>query len=167
MDAIDPSRIASKAARKAGPAADFLEQREAEKRLPAWLTWGAAVYAERFYRDQSIDLEATPDADPWWTRTWSISNLNDAGGIGAMADIFLVEMDPAQSKKARHQLLKAGSLVAFILDGGCAPVQEAHAALKTALIEAGLEGPVDKKIIAALEDAIRAHEAELRAFVGA
>ncbi len=166
VDAIDPSPAASKAARKDGPGADFLTEREAEKRLPAWLTWGAAVYAERFYRDTSIDLVATPDADPWWTRTWSVSNLVDAGGLGDMAEVFEVAMDPADAKKARLQLLRAGSLVAFVLDGDCGPVREAHAALKGALIEAGLTGPLDPELVAALEDAIRAHEAELRAFIG-
>ena len=166
VDAIDPSPKASKGARKSGPGANFLSEREAEKRLPAWLSWGAAVYAERFYRDRSIDLKVTPDADPWWARAWSISNLKDAGGLGDIAQVFDVHMDPAEAKKARLQLLRAGVLVAFILDGGCAPVEEAHAALKAELVEAGLYGPVDPELVSHLEEAIRAHEAELRAFVG-
>lgn len=167
VDAIDPGPKASKAARKNGPGADFLSEREAEKRLPAWLTWGAAVYAERFYRDTSIDLKVTPDADPWWTRAWSISNLKAAGGLGEIAEVFKVNMDPAEPKKARLQLLRAGSLVAFILDGNCGPVREAHAALKMALVEAGLDGPIDPQLASDLEDAIRAHEAALRAFLEA
>ncbi len=167
VDAIDPSPKASKAARKDGPGADFLGEREAEKRLPGWLTWGAAVYAERFYRDTSIDLKASPDANPWWTRAWSISNLEAAGGLGGMAEVFQVNMDPAEAKKARLQLLRAGALVAFILDGDCGPVREAHTALKAALIEAGLDGPMDPQLISDLEEAIRAHEKELRAFLGA
>ncbi|QDV06092.1 hypothetical protein Poly30_15960 [Planctomycetes bacterium Poly30] len=167
VDAIDPSPNASRSARKDGPGPDFLSEREAEKRLPAWLTWGAAVYAERFYRDTSIDLKVTPDADPWWTRAWSVSNLIEAGGLGEMAEVFEVDMDPAEAKKARLQLLRAGALVAFILDGDCAPVRKAHAALKAALIEAGLDGPIDQELVVALEGAIRAHEAELRAFLGA
>jgi hypothetical protein len=167
VDAIDPSPKASKAARKDGPGADFLSEREAEKRLPAWLTWGATVYAERFYRDTSIDLKVTPDADPWWTRAWSISNLRDAGGLGDIAEVFKVNMDPAAAKKARLQLLRAGALVAFVLDGDCGPVREAHAALKAALVEAGLDGPIYPQLVSDLEDAIRAHEAELRAFLGA
>ncbi len=167
VDAVDPSPNASKAARKSGPSPDFLGEREAEKRLPAWLTWGAAVYAERFFRDTSIDLKVTPDANPWWTREWSVSNLNDAGGLGSIDEVFEVTMDPAEAKKARLQLLRAGSLVAFVLDGECAPVREAHAALKTGLVEAGLHGTIDSKLVTALEDAIRAHEKELRAFLGA
>ena len=166
VDAVDPSPNASKGARKVGPGADFLSEREAEKRLPAWLTWGAAIYAERFFQDTSIDLKVTPDADPWWARAWSISNLKDAGGLGEIADVFQVDMDPAEAKKARLQLLRAGTLVAFILDGDCAPVREAHAALKAALIEAGPAKPIDPQLIKDLEAAIGAHEPELRAFVG-
>ena len=84
-----------------------------------------------------------------------------------MAEVFQVNMDPAEAKKARLQLLRAGALVAFILDGDCGPVREAHTALKAALIEAGLDGPMDPQLISDLEEAIRAHEKELRAFLGA
>lgn len=167
VDAIDPCPKANKGARKKGPGPEFLAEREAEKRLPPWLTFGAAVYAERFYRDTSIDLEATPDANPWWTRAWSISNMKDAGGLGDLDAAFEVKMDPAEAKKARLQLLRAGALVAFVLDGTCAPVQEAHAKLKAGLVEAGLDGSLDPKLVQELEDTIRAHEKELRAFLGA
>lgn len=166
VDAVDPCPEASKAARKDGPGPDFLAEREAEKRLPPWLSWGAAVYAERFYRDTSIDLAATPDANPWWTRAWSLSNLEAAGGLGDMASVFEVHMDPARAEEARLQLLRAGTLVAFVLDGDCEPVRAAHTALRAALVEAGLEGPVDQDLVRALEDAIRAHEGALRAFIG-
>lgn len=165
VDAIDPCPKANKAARKKGPGPDFLAEREAEKRLPAWLSWGAAVYAERFFYDTSLDLEAQPDANPWWTRAWSIQNLEAAGGLGDLSEVFEVEMNPAEAKKARLQLLRAGTLMAFILDGKCKPVEEAHAALKAGLIEAGLEGSLDTALVTALEEAIRSNETALRAFV--
>lgn len=165
IDAVDPCPKAEKAARKKGPGPDFLAEREAEKRLPAWLSWGAAVYAERFYRDTSLDLEAQPDANPWWTRAWSIQNLEAAGGLGGMAGVFEVHMDPAEAKRARLQLLRVGALMAFVLDGGCEPVEEAHAALKAGLIDAGLDGPLDPELVKNLEDAIRSNETALRAFL--
>jgi hypothetical protein len=166
VDAVDPSPKAAKAAAKNGPGADFLSELEAEKRLPAWLAWGTAVYAERFFRDTKIDLEKTPDADPWWARAWSLSNLKDAGGLGEMAEVFEVHLDPAEAKKARLQLLRVGTLMAFVLDGNSEPVRTAHAALKAGLVEAGIGGTLDPQLIRDLEEAIVASEAELRAFVG-
>ena len=74
-------------------------------------------------------------------------------------------MDPAEAKRARLQLLRVGALMAFVLDGGCEPVEEAHAALKAGLIEAGLDGPLDPQLVKDLEDAIRSNETALRAFL--
>ena len=80
-------------------------------------------------------------------------------------EVFDVDMNPDEAKKARLQLLRAGALVAFVLDGECGPVREAHAALKAALVEAGVDKAIDPKLVDDLEEAIRAHEAELRAFI--
>jgi hypothetical protein len=57
-------------------------------------------------------------------------------------------------------LLEAGLVVAFAVDGSCAPVSTAHAAFKQSLAS----GKIDAKRVTALTDAIRAHEQELRSF---
>ena len=63
---------------------------------------------------------------------------------------------------AQKLLMEAGLLVAFVVDGDCEPVREAHADLVRAL----LAGRLYPKQVEALEDALRAHAAELAAFAG-
>src|SRR5262245_8895787 len=54
VDALDPSPDAVKKALVAGPGPDHYVAYQAEKRLPAWLRWGGAVYAERYFRDTTV-----------------------------------------------------------------------------------------------------------------
>ena len=58
--------------------------------------------------------------------------------------------------------MEAGLLVAFLVDGDCAPVSAEHAAFKKALAAGRVEG----QRVTALTEVLRAHWTELRAFAG-
>ncbi len=156
VDALDPSPKAVRKALKDGPGREHAAAYTAEKGLPPWLRYGGAVYAERYYYDD----QAAQDADPWWPRAWSLDNLEAAGGMRPLDEVLAFALDPDQREDGRKLLLEAGLLVAFVVDGGCAPVAEAHAELKRSLASSRLH----PKRIQALEEALRAHEAELLAF---
>jgi poly(3-hydroxybutyrate) depolymerase len=159
VDALDPSPKAVRKALGAGaPPADAYDAYEAEKLLPAWLRYGGAVYAERYFRDSSV----APDADPWWARQWSLDNLKGRGGLRDLDDVFAFRIDPDDSEDGLKLLIEAGLVVAFVVDGACAPVAEAHAKFKRAMVA----GKVHANDVAALQEAVAAQLDELRAFAG-
>jgi len=158
VDAIDPSPKAIRKGSSGGPDPEYYEAFLEEKQLPAWLRYGGAVYAERYFRDtrpHAVD-------DPWWPRTWSLDNLRQRGGLRPIPEVFAFPLDPDDRDGGLKLLLEAGLLVAFVLDGDCAPVTTAHAKLKKGLVA----GRVKAAQVKALQAALLAHEAELRAFAG-
>jgi len=158
VDALDPSPKAVRAALKDGPDGDHYEAYGAEKRLPAWLRCGGAVYAERYFRDTSVD----EGGDPWWARSWSLENLRARGGLRDLDEVFAFRLDPEDREDGLRRLIEAGLVVSFIVDGGCEPVSEAHSELGRALVS----GRLHPNHVEALEGAVLAHEAELRAYAG-
>ena len=158
VEALDPSPKAVRKALSKGPGKDYFEAYQAEKKLPSWLRWGAAVYGERYFYDTRV---AEGD-DPWWTRAWSVENLKNRGGLRSMADLFAFRLDPSDRDDGLKLLLEAGLVVAFIVDGECEPVQLEHEKLKKALVA----GAAGTKQAAALADAVLANVPALRAFAG-
>lgn len=159
VDALDPSpRSVAKALPK-GPGAEHFDAYEAEKALPRWLRLGGAVYAERYFRDAGAEARG---GDPWWARAWSLENLAKQGGLGPLDEALRAELDPDDRLGALRRMLAAGAIVAFMVDGDCAPVAAAHAALLATL----RVGRVRPEEVRALEAALLGHEAALRAFVG-
>lgn len=152
VDALDPS---PKAVRKSDEP-DYFEAYEAEKSLPAWLRYGGAVYAERFFRDDTVG----PDGDRWWARNWSLDNLRKRGGLRPLAEVFAFELDPNDREEGIKRMIEAGLLVAYLVDGDDALLMEQHAALKRSLIA----GTVKKSQLRELEAALQEREAALRAF---
>lgn len=158
VEALDPSPKAVKKALGAGPREDYHASYEAEKLLPAWLRWGGAVYAQRFFQDASV----APDGDAWWARTWSLDNLEQRGGMRPLAEVLAFRVNPDERDAALELLLEAGVVVSFVVDGACAPVVAAHAELKRALAA----GSARKTQVEALTAALVANEAALQAYVG-
>ena len=158
-DALDPS---PKAVRKAlagrDEEFDYYATYEAEKRLPAWLRVGGAVYAERFFHDTSV----ASDGDAWWARKWSLENLSLRGGLEELSEVLAFRLDPDDRDRSLRLLIEAGLVVAFIVDGGCEPVMEAHAMLKRALAS----GRLHTNHVKALVEALGTNEEALRAFAG-
>ena len=162
IDAIDPSRKATKRAAKKGITGEYFEAFSSEKKLPEWLRVGAAVYVERFFHDDTVELTENPDADRWWARDWSLTNLESVGGMGEAEAVFSQGMDPDDREGSRAFMLRAGALMSFMLDGDCEAVSEAHAAMCREF-KAGRLLPKHTK---ALERAIIEHAEELREFAG-
>ena len=156
VDAIDPSPKAVRRALAKGTGGDYATSYEAEKRLPAWLRYGGAVYAERYFKD----AYAAADRDPWWPRAWSLENLKSRGGLRPLEQVFAFDLDPDRRDDGQKLLIEAGLLVAFAVDGDCAPVGAALLELQRALAT----GRFRPSLVSALEDSIRASEARLRAF---
>jgi hypothetical protein len=158
VDALDPSPKAVRRALAAGPGPDFFDKYQAEKLLPEWLRYGGAVYAERYFHDASV----AEGGDPWWARAWSIDNLRSRGGWRGLDLVLAFRLDPEDREDGLKLLIEVGLVVAFVVDGGCAPVSEAHAELKRALVA----GRVRPSHVEALVEALRANEAQLLAFAG-
>ena len=111
--------------------------------------------AERYFEDATVE-------DRWWARKWSLENLKSRGGMRELSAVLACRLDPDDRDDALKLLLEAGLCVAFIVDGECAPLAEAHAAFKESLAS----GQVNPKFVTALTEALVAHERELRAFAG-
>jgi hypothetical protein len=102
------------------------------------------------------------DGDPLWARKWSIENIARSGGLDPLDRIFefaVTSDDPVTSAKLINE---SGLLVAFLLDGKCAPVAEAHGAVKAAL----RSGEDPTKAFRKLEKELRDNEAKISAFAG-
>ncbi len=157
-DAIDPSPKTVRRALSKGTGGDYVAAYDAEKRLPAWLRYGGAVYAERYFKDPS----AVEGRDPWWARAWSIENLRTRGGMRPLDDVLAFRLDPDDRDDGLKLLIEAGLLVSFAVDGECAPVSAALAELQRALAA----GRFRPSLTTALADALKANEAALRKFAG-
>jgi poly(3-hydroxybutyrate) depolymerase len=161
VDALDPSPKAVRRALakdKGGTGGDYVAAYEAEKRLPAWLRYGGAVYVERYFKDSY----AAADRDPWWPRAWSLDNLKARGGLRPLEEVFAFKLDPDKRDDGLKLLIEAGLLVSFAVDGECAPVSASLAELQRALAM----GRLRPSLTTALVDSITANEAKLRTFAG-
>ena len=130
----------------------------AEKRLPLWLRYGACAYVERYFEDRTVEAGAP---NRWWARDWALENLR-ATGLPELEAVFGMTLDPNDAATSGQRIQEAGLLVSFVLDGGCAPVEEAHAAFQEA-VRSG-EGLDDA--VADLETALRRNEKKLRLYAG-
>ncbi len=157
VDAVDPSpKAVANLMKKKGSYVGFAKSFYDEKEFPPWFRWGAASYASRFYLDQ-----VKTGGDPEWVRKWSVDNLRRRGGLPSdLSTIF--EMELAGGARDAQMTLAAGLVVAFVMDGECPPVREAHAEFKAALRSDKDPG----KILEKLRKQIEKHETDLRAFSG-
>ena len=157
VEGLDPS-LETLRAYRADPRAPFDSASFwKEKRVPRWLRYGGASYCERFFEDTGTEL-----SDPLWARRWSLDELNALGGLGDIDEVFACELDQNEVARSRLLLLRAGALVAFVLDGENAAVAEKHAAFRAAVTAGVNPAPA----IAALEHELRAQRAALRDFTG-
>lgn len=158
IDRIDPSWGAISAAMSGDGAGADGGAFWSEKKFPMWMRYGAASYVERFFEDRTKD-PATEN--PLWAREWAFQNIRAVGDIRPVQEILDWTPDGADAA-AGAKIAETGLVVAFILDGGCAPVRNAHAAFKAAL----KSGEGVAEAIEGLEAAIVENEEKLRAFAG-
>ncbi|HPF14553.1 MAG TPA: hypothetical protein PLJ12_09830 [Planctomycetota bacterium] len=165
VEGLDPSpKAVAKALTQRGsvPSPDYYAEYMAEKALPTWLRYGGAVFAERFFYDNTVDPNANdaPAGGPNWPTVWSLENLRSRGGLRPLETVFATALDPDQPEECQRQLLEAGCVVAFVLNAAPEAVTTAHQAFQKSLAR----GELRPSHIEALEQALRDHEVELREF---
>ncbi|MEZ6017408.1 MAG: hypothetical protein R3F49_20005 [Planctomycetota bacterium] len=131
LEMLDPSPRALADATFGAGGALALGDYWREKRLPRWIHMGAAMYCERFFVD--------PDAaDPEWARRWALENVWRQRGRAPLDAQDLERalrcaLDGAAPDESNLTLQLAGLVMAFVLDGDCAPVRAAHQDLVAAM----------------------------------
>jgi len=163
VEAIDPSwtaigeRIAAGVGAEIPSAAPFWN----EKRIPRWMRYGAASYAERFLRNP----EAAEGADPWTLRAFALGELKK-GGLRKLEEIFAFRPDVNNLDGTGRLYHEAGLLVAFLLDGapGDRTLAAKHEAFKKALQSAPKAEVA--QAAGALQKALAENEPAIRAFAG-
>jgi hypothetical protein len=159
-EAIDPSTqtLAAAAAKPNKRAEQFWDAFYAEKRIPEWLRYGAAAYAERYYADPT-------NADPDWARKWSVSNIQRGGGLRPLKQVLQFELTAEGGPESTKLINEAGLIVAYALDG-----QDAAVGARLKQLQAAFKAGKDKKAVTeavkALEAELVKHEADLRKFAG-
>ncbi len=158
VEALDPSPKAVRKALPGGPKPEYYAAYQTEKLMPAWLRFGGAVYAERFFKDELV----AADGDPWWARKWSLENLARGGALRPLSEIMAFKLDPEDRDGSLRLLIETGLVVSFIVDGNCSAVNAAHAQFKTAFAA----GKLHMNDIKALTEALIARESEIKAYAG-
>lgn len=155
VEGIDPSPRAMRAFRTDHTAPFDVEAFLAEKTIPLWLRYGAAVYCERFFVQRGVDR-------PLWARTWSLEKLREGGALDALETIFALPLDQWQPARSQRLMLQAGAVVAFVLDGEVPAVRTAHARFREAVArDRGVQEAVER-----LQRVVAAHRKELLTFAG-
>ncbi len=161
-EALDPSTKTIEKNRKTSMKQDaFWDAFYAEKRIPEWVRYGAAAYAERYYRDNAVGI----GGDPLWARKWSISNIQTRGGLRQLKQILDFHLTVEGGPDSEKLINESGLVMAFVLDGGNASVTEKFKKLQEAL-NSGKEKKVVVEAQKALEADLLKHEADLKKFAG-
>jgi hypothetical protein len=132
MEAVDPSWLAVSEAIAAatGGAQPTPGAFWNEKKIPRWMHYGAASYAERFAKTNTGD-----GGNPWQMREDSFKLLKTAGGLRKIEDIFTFALDINDIEGSGRLYQEAGLVVSFLLDGadGDKKLRQKHDAFKAAL----------------------------------
>ena len=133
VESIDPSwnAISELVAAAAGGAQPNANTFWTEKKIPRWLRYGAASYAERYMKDP----EATEGSNPWALREFAFGELKKGGSLHKIEDIFAFGVDLNDLDNSSKLYHEAGLVVSYLLDGadGDKKLREKHAAFKAAL----------------------------------
>lgn len=141
--------------RKYGP--DYMN----EKRIPQWVRYGAATYAERYYTDPTPGL----GGDAQWARKWSVGNIVTKGGLRSLKQIFEFKLNVSDPNDAGKLINESGLLIAFCVDGGHKTVGEKWIAARDAIVS-GKDKKAVSAAVTALQGEIEKAETDLRKFAG-
>ena len=165
IDAIDRSwgclgqTISEKAMGEIGA---FAKRFWTEKRIPRWLRYGAASYAERFLPNP----EAAEGADPWDLRAFAFSEVKKGGGLRPLEQVFAFGLAVEDIPGSTNLYHEVGVVVSYMLDAtdADASLHDAHEAFRTALASGTNEDIA--KTAKVLEASLLVHEKRIRAFAG-
>lgn len=161
-EAFDPSpKTLEKNLKSPMKFSSFWESFYSEKRVPEWFRYGAAAYAERYFRDNTVGV----GGDPLWTRKWSISNIQARGGLRQLKQILDFNLSAEDGADSEKLINESGLVMAYLLDGGNAALTE-----KFKKLQAAMTSGKDKKAVAeaakALDAEILKNDADLKKFAG-
>lgn len=128
-----------------------------EKSIPKWFRYGAAAYAERYFREDGVK-------EPLWARKWSIGSIQAHGGLRQLEQVLDFNLTSEGDKDSAKLINEAGLVVAFLLDGGNAAVGGALKKFQDALASKDKRAVGDAAKL--LEADILKHEADLKKFAG-
>ncbi len=166
IEALDPSPEARAALLEEGGGEAFVRGFWEQKLIPAWLRFGAASYAERYF----IDPSPNDGNDSLWARRWSAGEVAKKGGLDSLDELFEFRFSMDDTDKALHLLNQVGLLVAFILDGDSpamtSELSKFHQAMRL-LAKDSKKGPAAlEKSIRGIERALKKNKKQLAAFAG-
>jgi len=141
-----------------------------EKKIPRWMRYGAASYAERFMKDPDVQS----GGNPWALREFAFGELKKGGQLHKMEDIFAFTLSLEDIEGSSRMYHEAGLVVSFLLDGadGDKKLREKHSAFKLALKDALSEQKpkdADKKLadaVEALQKELAKNEKDMKKFAG-
>ena len=162
VETLDPTAgaIANALAGADGEEVDpgsFLSERFSTQRIPRWFRWGAANYASRWFKDQTV----AKGGNPRWAFEWSASNLKTQGGLADLDDVFEFEVR-LETDNSAALILSAGLLVAYIVDGGNADFSRLLKELQQGL----QKGQDVANIFEEIRKQLAESEEQIRAFAG-
>lgn len=168
-EAIDPSWLAISEAIAAAASGGGPGQSNfwGEKKIPRWMRYGAASYAERFLKDPNLQA----GGDPWALREFAFAELKKGGNLHKIEDIFAFTLSLEDIEGSSRLYHEAGLVVSFLLDGsdGDKKIQEKHAAFKVALANS-LSGKAKPKelldAVEGLQKELAKNEKDIKKFAG-
>lgn len=138
---------------------EFTESFWGEKRIPLWFRYGAAAYAERYFRDMNVGA----GGNSAWAIEWSVQNITRRGGLTPLKQTFEYEPNVENAEQTQKWINETGLILYFLVEGKCAPVTA-----KLEAAQAALRTGADKKQVTAafkaLMDEVIKNETELRKF---
>ena len=145
--------------------ATFSQQFWAEKRLPRWLRYGAALYVERFLPNPEVDANVA-GANPWDLRDFAFQELRGGEGLRPLAKVFEFGLSLEDIEDSTRLYHEAGLVVSFLLDGAADDdqLQAAHADLRIAL--AAGEAEAIAKAVKGLETTLETRSKQIKKFAG-
>ncbi len=159
VEAIDPCYAAAKEVLDEGDeeieVGDFLQARYGSHRIERWFRWGAANYASRWFKDQTVKQGGNPK----WAFEWSASNLRSQGGLADLDEVFEFNVQ-LENDSTSNIIMTAGIMVAYMVDGGNPEMSK----LLTQLQRALEKGEDVEKIFDSIRNTLTDSEEEIRAF---
>jgi hypothetical protein len=133
-----------------------------EKRIPRWLRYGAASYAERYLKNP----DASDGGNPWDLREFAFAELKKSGGMRKIEDVFAFTLDLNDIEGSSRLYHEAGLVVSFLLDGadGDKKLREKHQAFKAAL--KGSDAKELAKAVEGLQKELEKNEKDIKKFAG-
>lgn len=136
---------------------EFINARYGAKRMPRWFQWGAANYASRWFKDQTVKT----GGNPRWAIEWSASNLSTQGGLADLDEVFEFNVGLEQEYSASI-IMSAGLLVAYMVDGANPDLSRLLTKLQGEL----QKGADVEKTFDEIRKKLAENEEQIRAFAG-